>query len=200
MRRPRFDRERVLDSAIEIFWRDGYAATSLANLLEEMGISRQSLYNCFGDKHSLFLAALDRYMERKSRETLGVLESPDAGLASVEAFFEHAFARARATQAERRACMIGKTAMELASDDAEVAERLRRYGDRMISAFRNALTNAMARGEIAPCDCEGRATQLAATAQGLGMLYRAGVPEPRIEAAVQATLACLRDGPLTTPR
>src|SRR5882762_1036593 len=62
-RTPEFDREQVLDEALRAFWRNGYEATSLNDLLEATGLARQSLYNTFGDKHGLFLASLRRYTE-----------------------------------------------------------------------------------------------------------------------------------------
>ena len=53
-----FDRQVALEKSMDLFWRNGYEATSLTDLLREMGIGRQSLYNTFGDKHSLFVEAL----------------------------------------------------------------------------------------------------------------------------------------------
>jgi len=60
--RPRsFDREAALDAAMEVFWRKGYEATSIADLTEAMGINPPSLYAAFGDKEQLFMAAIERY-------------------------------------------------------------------------------------------------------------------------------------------
>ena len=77
MARPKaFDVERALDRAVEVFWTRGYEATSLCDLLEHMEIGRQSLYDTFGDKHGLFLAALERYRRAMSQSLLGALERP----------------------------------------------------------------------------------------------------------------------------
>ena len=63
MPRPReFDRDEVLDRAVEVFWMRGYDRTSVQDLVNSMGIQRGSLYATFGDKHHLFLEALDRYI------------------------------------------------------------------------------------------------------------------------------------------
>src|SRR5262249_38606558 len=65
MARPKeFDRDAVLDRAVELFWAKGYEATSLGDLVESLGVGKQSLYDTFGDKHALYLAALDRYCEK----------------------------------------------------------------------------------------------------------------------------------------
>jgi TetR/AcrR family transcriptional repressor of nem operon len=60
----RFNKDAVLDRAMRVFWQRGYEATSIDDLLKATGINRGSLYGTFGDKRSLFLAAMDRYMER----------------------------------------------------------------------------------------------------------------------------------------
>lgn len=65
MARPKeFDRDAVLDRAMELFWARGYEATSIGDLVDHLSIGRQSLYDTFGDKYALYLAALGRYRER----------------------------------------------------------------------------------------------------------------------------------------
>src|ERR1035438_3896735 len=62
MGRPReFDTDAGLEKAMRLFWAKGYEGTSVADLTEALGISRPSLYAAFGDKQSLFRAALERY-------------------------------------------------------------------------------------------------------------------------------------------
>src|ERR1700747_851372 len=61
--RPRtFDMEAAIERAMDVFWSRGYHATALPDLLRATKLSRGSLYAAFGDKHSLFLRALDRYI------------------------------------------------------------------------------------------------------------------------------------------
>ena len=86
-RRKEFDRDEALHKAMEVFWSRGYEATSVGDLVEHMGINRQSLYDTFGDKHSLYLAALDRYREvegRKLFELLSVQEDACSSPSPVE--------------------------------------------------------------------------------------------------------------------
>ena len=64
MARPReFDSDTALDGAIDIFWRRGYEGTNLPDLLKAMSLTRGSFYAAYGDKHSVFVAALTRYEE-----------------------------------------------------------------------------------------------------------------------------------------
>ncbi len=63
--RPReFEIEQALESAMLVFWRNGYAGTSLTDLTTAMNINRPSLYATFGDKESLFFQALERYLAK----------------------------------------------------------------------------------------------------------------------------------------
>lgn len=63
--RPRsFDKEAALTKALEVFWRNGYSATSLSHLTEAMGITKPSLYAAFGNKEALFVSALNEYVQK----------------------------------------------------------------------------------------------------------------------------------------
>lgn len=87
MARPReFDEQAVLDAAIQCFWRRGYEATSVRDLVEKTGITSASLYNAFGDKRALYQRALDRYVEESIAERIRRCEelSPRA---AIGAFF-----------------------------------------------------------------------------------------------------------------
>ncbi|QPH54434.1 TetR/AcrR family transcriptional regulator [Pontivivens ytuae] len=77
--RPRrFDVESALDAMTDLFWRQGYGATSLDDLVAASGASRASLYGVWGDKDALFAAALGRYAERFTRRVDAALaETPD---------------------------------------------------------------------------------------------------------------------------
>ena len=57
-RQPKFDQATLVDTAMSVFWRQGYGATSPQLLVEELGIGKGSLYNSFDSKHNLFTLAL----------------------------------------------------------------------------------------------------------------------------------------------
>ena len=93
MARPiEFDTGAARDSAMLLFWRKGYLASSLPELLEEMGISRGSFYAAFRDKRSLFVECLDLFAERTHK----MLARGRARLAPMDAlrrFLERNFVR-----------------------------------------------------------------------------------------------------------
>lgn len=77
--RPRgYDPAAALDSAAELFWARGFAATSLDELSEAMGMGRPSIYNAFGDKEALFLRALERYRDTTASAALRAMEAEES--------------------------------------------------------------------------------------------------------------------------
>ena len=85
MARPReFDQDKALRAAIRLFSQQGFAGTSTDELMRVMGIGRQSMYDTFGDKRSLFLKALELYVSESVDSIMGELERPGPGLAAFE--------------------------------------------------------------------------------------------------------------------
>src|SRR5260370_15325638 len=72
-----FERSEVLDRAMAVFWRRGYDATSIRDLVEATGINRGSIYGTFGDKKGLFLAVLAHYAEEVAKPLMAELSDPD---------------------------------------------------------------------------------------------------------------------------
>ncbi len=150
MARPKaFDVDQALGRAMELFWLKGYQATSLPDLVEHMGIGRQSLYDTFGGKRQLFLQALDRYATVMIGGALGRLEQSGASLDDLTAFLEAVVAYQTGKQV-RTACLMINSAMELAVRDKEVAHRVAAHHRRMEGAFRRALERAESLEEIHP--------------------------------------------------
>ena len=65
-RSKEFEESVVLDKAMRLFWEQGYEKTSMADLVNQMGIHRRSLYDTFVDKHTLFLKAVELYDHKTS--------------------------------------------------------------------------------------------------------------------------------------
>ena len=134
--RPReFDTDAVVERAMNVFWSSGYHGTSLPDLLAATRLSRGSLYAAFGDKHGLFLRALDRYIDAAAARLEIELSSPASALAGL------------------RTCLAGyvggATALGLGAHDAEVKQRIRRFFKMMETRFAAALARAKASGELA---------------------------------------------------
>src|SRR4029453_9814848 len=73
-----FDRQRTLERARDLFWRRGFDGTGLAELEEELGVGRKSLYDTFGNKRALYLASLEQYGDEVIGAICEGLERPGA--------------------------------------------------------------------------------------------------------------------------
>ena len=189
-RTKEFRPEAALDAAMHLFWLKGYGATSMRDLLDGMGIGRGSFYDTFGDKHALFLAALDRFEEARTGWIGETLEG--AGLEGIEEVFRRTV-EGMTGSGPRRGCLLANTAVELAPRDPEVAEKISRHVRRTEEAFAGALAGARERGEIP----EGRdprafARFLVSNLHGLRVLARAGTDRRTLEDAARVALEALR--------
>jgi len=147
MGRPyEFDREETLSKAMELFWEKGYKATSIEDLVDRMGIKRGSIYNTFGDKHSLFIAAVEYYAKEVTSRTIKILESPGSPLENIKLFFETIVNTP--SDKKTRGCLISNTVVELAPHDEKVADTVRIILERIQNAFLHCLDKAVELGEL----------------------------------------------------
>jgi TetR/AcrR family transcriptional repressor of nem operon len=123
--RPReFDTDEAIESAMGVFWSSGYHSTSLPELLEATNLSRGSLYAAFGDKHGLFLRALDRYIADSLTRLDAELDPRKDPLEGVRACLAR-YVKRTSGAGGKRGCLVVATSMELGSHDAEVVASAR---------------------------------------------------------------------------
>jgi TetR/AcrR family transcriptional repressor of nem operon len=147
--RPReFDTDAAIERAMGVFWSSGYHGTSLPDLLEATNLSRGSLYAAFGDKHGLFLRALDRYIGEALARLDTELDPNKNALAGLRACLAGYVERGNGV-AGKRGCLVVATAMELAGHDSEVEQRIRRFFKAMETKLTAALTRAQDAGDLA---------------------------------------------------
>ena len=193
MPRPKsFDEDAVLDQAVQLFWERGYEGTSLADLEAHLGLGRQSLYNTFGDKQTLFLKALERYRSHVGDQRLAELNAPGAGLDAIRVFFR-ASVESLTAPGKRRACLVANTIVERGSQDPDALLRCNHARDGLERAFRRALAQGKSRGELPDgLDVEATAALLIIQTYGLSVLAKTGASAGELEAAVEALFAGLR--------
>ena len=144
MARPiEFYLPKAVNRALALFWRKGYQATSLADLLAAMDISRSSFYAAFTDKRSLFIECLDLFSAR----TLEMLHQARAEMPPVDAlqsFFERNFVGAHGAGAVRGhwGCMLVNTVLEMAGVDDDLAARASHHLGEMQRIFQACLQDA----------------------------------------------------------
>jgi TetR/AcrR family transcriptional repressor of nem operon len=189
--RPKeFDRDDVLGKAVDAFWTSGYEATSLDDLTSAMGIGRGSLYNEFGDKHSLFVEALDRYGFERMTQLHAVLDSAPSARAGIAAVFRRTV-DALWADSSRRGCLLVNSAAELAASDPAVAARARRGFERFADAFRSALEEGQRNGELDErIDVRATSNYLASALISLRLLAKISIRETADD-IVEVTLKAL---------
>ena len=192
MARPReFDETAALDAAVACFWQRGYEATSVRDLAGKMGISAPSLYNAYGDKHALFVQALERYLDRSMRARIRRLEESLPPKQAVYRFIEEIIAHSLNDQ-ERRGCFLINSALEVAPHDrklgALIAERLAEIQ----AFFHRSIKAAQAQGEV-PRDrgAKDLARLLLGIVLGIRVLARAKPERTLLEGIARPALALL---------
>ena len=187
-----FDEQQVLDRAMALFWRQGFEATSIQDLVETVGVNRASLYATFGDKRRLFIAVLDHYLTRVNGERLAILAGPGSAAASIAAFFE-AIITASQSGEKQLGCLITNTLTELAPSDSEIAAKLRTSLDRVEDAFAAVVRRGQESKELAADqDPRAMARFLVGTAQGIRVLARGGATPASLREIVTVALRALR--------
>ncbi len=189
-RTKEFDREAVLDRAMRLFWRQGYEATSIQELVDAMAIGRQSLYDTFGDKRALYLAALDRYGATQGAPLFAPLDWPGSAKAAIRAMFDRLIEAS--LQEGGRGCLTVDAAVERALCDPEVA---RWVANNMVGGearLRRTIERGQANGEIDPAlDSTAVAQYLFNAVQGLRVTSKVTADRAVLENIVRVTMAIL---------
>ena len=183
-RPQKFDTEDVLERALEMFWKQGYCATTTRELEVALKLKQSSIYNAFGSKRGLLDAALDRYEALTDAELLRPLEQSNAGLAAIDTFFVtlHHWI----THQGRRGCMLINMMAEDGGETEAFTERTHNYRSRVRSAFRKALLQSSEEGEMTAGNIEHRSNLLVSLVLGLNIAARGGLSEKELEQLLDA--------------
>jgi AcrR family transcriptional regulator len=152
-------------------WRQGYAATSVNDLVESTGLSPSSLYGTFGSKRGLFRAALERY-DSDVDAVFGPLAEGAGGIDDVIGFL--ARVRPLVAAPDSPGCFMVTTMSEVSPSDPDIAARTHRYQDRVRNSLLAALGRAAARHEIDAATVDDRARLVQAGLFGALVAARAG--------------------------
>lgn len=141
-----FDPNEALEKAMQLFWTNGYAATGLAELQEQMGIGRKSLYDTFGNKQQLFIKALQFYSDTVVRQMFSELNKEGSPLGNVRRLMrmlqdQHALP-------ESKGCMLGVSMAQCTTSDDKMADVLRRHIKGLEEAFYKTFKRAQEMGEL----------------------------------------------------
>lgn len=193
MARPKsYDPEAALDAAVCVFWEKGYGDTSIQDLVDGTGVQRYGLYETYGDKHGLFIAALRRYERVWVSQVIGDLESEDASLPQILGMFDR-LKHYGDDESSPAGCLLCNTATELGRADRSVAGVVEGYVERLQQGFGAALRRARERGEVdRDLDPESTAVYLAGLVLGVSVYRKTLTPKKQVHSFIETALERLR--------
>jgi TetR/AcrR family transcriptional repressor of nem operon len=188
-RTKEYDIDETLHKAMEAFWRNGYEATSVQDLVDATGVNRFSLYSAFGSKEGVLQAALDAYRDRVTARMMAALDDPSLrGLDAIRHFFA-ALKRVFAGKDGGRGCLFINTAVEVPLLDAASRTKVAAYLALLEGGLLRRLSEAAAAGDIPrSLDCAALARSLVTITLGSGVLARSSVSRSRVAGAIDGAL------------
>lgn len=193
--RPRaFDADEALDRALELFWRQGYEGTGIAELAQAMGINPPSLYNAFGNKEALFQKVLDRYTDGPARYIREAFEQPTARAAVGQLL--HGAADATTHPDHPRGCLTVQGGLACAPGAVGARDELATRRAAGESALRARLEQARAGGELPDdADPDALARYFTTIYQGLAVQAAGGASREQLHQVVDVAMGVWPSGP-----
>lgn len=186
-----FDPDVALEAAMGVFWRKGFDATSVQDLLVAMDISKSSLYQAFGGKQSLFRRCVMRYTDNMAGYMRERLDAAPTGWSFIEGFL-YSVLNDTQDEASRRGCLVMNTASEFAQSDAEIARDVMHSIGRFQAVLLAAVERAQREGDIpTERDPQTLANFLVSSMSGLKTQAKAGADALTLRGIIATTLSAL---------
>jgi TetR/AcrR family transcriptional repressor of nem operon len=164
-----YNHEDVLEKAMNVFWENGYEATSVRQLEKEMGINQFSIYAAFTDKRNLFVESMHQYRSFVKSHVFQNLLKQDAGIADILKFLND-FSEKVSSQKYGRGCLIVNTVAEVGAKDEVIFEVTKQYFEFVRTMFREILIRSGEAGELSSnADVEKCANYLVGVMQGISV-------------------------------
>lgn len=143
MVRPRSkSRDELVDSAMWAFWKNGFASTSVEDLVHATGVGRGGIYTDFGGKEDLYLGCLAAYRAKYVDPALQLLDKGEDGLVSIEAYFDYFIGLHKKHGMPGPGCFLANAMTELAPHDEAVRNLVNQHAQDLRAGFRKALERA----------------------------------------------------------
>jgi TetR/AcrR family transcriptional repressor of nem operon len=186
MGRPReFDEDEVIAEALQTFWKQGYGATSIPDLMEATQLERGSIYKAFEDKHSLFERAFDNYLSAGRAKMAQILGSDAPPISRLQAFFAQVVAGCSGAEGGP-GCLAVNTMVELAPSDAAVRDRLVRHWKVVERMLEQTLRDGQSEGEIRKdVSAKDLARLVVKLIAGIAVFSRQGSPTDATQTIIQ---------------
>lgn len=146
-RTKEFDQAAILDKAVDLFWYKGYNATSMQDIVDGLGLSRSSIYDTFGDKHKLYIAALERYRDQAAGGLIDMVNKAENTIVTLEEMFKM-LVHDSFTDRLPKGCFMVNSTVELAPHDEEIDKIVSENMQNIEDAFFQLITKGQESGEI----------------------------------------------------
>jgi len=189
--RPRtFDRDKAVAQATLLFWRKGYAGTSIADLTAEIGIEPPSLYAAFGSKKALFAASLQHYIDRYQHAVWSKFDAAGSAREAVQAYLsDTANALSIISPKVPRGCMVVLAGVERESDPdlGNITRSARAIAYERLTA---RISAAVVAGELPETvDVRGLASFVQSVQNGMSIIARDGSDREQLRMIPIAAMA-----------
>jgi TetR/AcrR family transcriptional repressor of nem operon len=193
MARPKeFAEEDALQKAMQIFWLKGYHNASMQELVEGMGISRGSLYDTFGDKHDLYVKALNHYQNTNSGCMVQAVEQAPTVFEKIKAVFDFLINDV-AADPKKKGCFMTNATLEMLPDDSVISGMACSNFEQLKGLFTELLRQGIAAGEFrADLSLADTAHFLIGMMNGLRVVGKVQPSRATLEGMVRVALNVLR--------
>lgn len=190
-RTKQFDEQATLEKAMVLFWRRGYHATSIQELVDELGVNRASLYATYGDKRQLFERAFAHYRATNSKALSRFFAEQDSVKKAFQILFQRAITE-ELHQPEQKGCFVINTIAEFLPEDAGMLPSIQENQHFFEELFHDFLRSGQASGELrSDRDWRAVAGMLFMLYSGLKLLAKTQPKEEALQRAVEQALSLL---------
>jgi TetR/AcrR family transcriptional regulator, transcriptional repressor for nem operon len=189
-RQANSEKSAIVDQAMHLFWENGFNGASIDALVKSIGTTRFSLYQTFGGKEGLFLAALERYSEIVVGQALILIKAEADGINGIRNYFEHLISVAQKSDCLSRGCLMANSMVEFGDLHGKISATTHLHFQRVISAMAEAISRSSSRA-TSKAQANSLALFISTFAQGLWLRARAGDDAKTLRSAYQSALLAL---------
>lgn len=142
-----YDKEQVLQSALDLFWQKGYHGASMQDLVDGTGLNRSSIYNSFGDKFGLYLATLDYYSQLQNQQTHKIMVGSDSAIQVIRNLL---MGPLESPEKQSAGCFWVSCTTEFAESDPTIHSKIIQNKERMVQLLANLVVQAQEEGDLSP--------------------------------------------------
>lgn len=186
-----FDETEVLEKAMNLFWKKGFYATSIQDLVSHLGINRASLYDTYGGKKALFERAFAHYRSNNTNQIKKYLSTQDDIEAGLKNLFKMAIQESD-TDVERKGCLVVNTTIEFIPNEKDFVTLIHENKEQFVQIFHEYLQLGVEKGQIAADkDLRAIATLLFTFYNGLKVVTKVDFDAAVFSGSVDALLSVL---------